>query len=134
MLDTQEIYNNMCELESLQNAIDGLKEELKELQEEIDEKQEEISDAIQALKDFEESCGYTQEDIENTFDGIKRWKDVVFITESDFPRYVRTVAEDCQDIPTGWPFNCIDWDRAADELQLDYSSLDWQGESYLYQD
>lgn len=31
-----------------------------------------------------------------------------------------------------WPFNCIDWERAARELQADYSSADFDGVTYWY--
>ena len=30
--------------------------------------------------------------------------------------------------------NCIDWDQAADELENDYSSFDFDGEEYLMRD
>lgn len=31
-----------------------------------------------------------------------------------------------------WPYNCIDWARAARELQMDYSSADLMGETYWF--
>ena len=29
-----------------------------------------------------------------------------------------------------WPFTCIDWDRAARELLMDYTAIDFAGETY----
>ena len=31
---------------------------------------------------------------------------------------------------TGWPANCIDWDEAARQLQMDYSAIDFDGVIY----
>ena len=31
-----------------------------------------------------------------------------------------------------WPYNCIDWDQAAKELQGDYTSCDFDGVPYWY--
>ena len=30
------------------------------------------------------------------------------------------------------PFDCIDWEKAADALRQDYSSIDYQGTTYLF--
>ena len=29
-----------------------------------------------------------------------------------------------------WPHNCIDWNRAADELKMDYATVDFRGVRY----
>lgn len=29
-----------------------------------------------------------------------------------------------------WPFTCIDWDKAAQELQMDYTSVEFDGITY----
>lgn len=31
-----------------------------------------------------------------------------------------------------WPYNCIDWREAADQLKDDYSSVEFDGETYWY--
>ena len=31
---------------------------------------------------------------------------------------------------SNWPFNCIDWEKAAEELQQDYMSIDFDGVTY----
>ena len=30
----------------------------------------------------------------------------------------------------GWPFDCIDWNQAADRLQDDYISAEWDGHTF----
>jgi hypothetical protein len=32
--------------------------------------------------------------------------------------------------PNHWPFTCLDWDRAWEELKDDYTPVDWDGEEY----
>ena len=42
------------------------------------------------------------------------------------------LAEDCGMIPDGlaWPLTCIDWVQAAEELQQDYMSYEFDGYTY----
>jgi hypothetical protein len=44
-----------------------------------------------------------------------------------FEEYAQQFAAD---LGTDWPMNCIDWSRAAKELQHDYTSVDFDGEVY----
>lgn len=54
------------------------------------------------------------------------------IRDSYFKDYARELAEDCGMINRGasWPNDCIDWDRAARELQIDYTAVDFNGVTY----
>lgn len=53
------------------------------------------------------------------------------IRDSYFERYAEQLAEDTGiDLNQGWPLNCIDWERAARELQMDYTSVDFDGVTY----
>jgi hypothetical protein len=54
------------------------------------------------------------------------------IRDSYFTEYAEQLAEDCGMIKEGatWPNNCIDWERAARELQMDYTSVDFDGVTY----
>lgn len=49
-----------------------------------------------------------------------------FIRDSYFENYARELADDIGaiDAKAGWPNNCIDWERAADELRTDYTSYE----------
>jgi hypothetical protein len=53
-----------------------------------------------------------------------------FIRDSNFTDYTRELAEDCYDIPLEWPFRCIDWKQASEELKCDYSAYDFGGVTY----
>ncbi len=54
------------------------------------------------------------------------------IRESYFTEYAQQLAEDVGAIPDDakWPCNCIDWEKAAQELQQDYSTVDFDGVPY----
>lgn len=57
---------------------------------------------------------------------------VGLIRDSYFETYARELADDIGAIngDAGWPNNCIDWGRAADELRMDYSSVEFDGITY----
>ena len=58
------------------------------------------------------------------------------IHEDNFEDYAQEFAEDIGAIPKdlNWPAYCIDWERAANDLRMDYTSVEYQGVSYLYRD
>lgn len=63
------------------------------------------------------------------------WYPVTLIRDSYFMEYAQQLAEDIgliSDTATGWPYTCIDWQRAADELQMDYTCVDFAGVHYWY--
>lgn len=79
--------------------------------------------ALEALQ--EEAEGYAPD-----------WKyGALLIQDSYFEDYARELAKDCCDMPkeVRWPFTCIDWERAAEELQQDYTSVEFDGVEYWVQ-
>lgn len=56
------------------------------------------------------------------------------ISEDHFIEYAEQLAEDICEMPRDvrWPFTCIDWEKAADELRADYSTVTLFGNDYLY--
>ena len=62
------------------------------------------------------------------------WYPITLIRASYFTTYAQELAEDLGAIDSNatWPNNCIDWDRAARELQVDYSLVDFDGVEYLH--
>lgn len=61
---------------------------------------------------------------------------IELIPERDFTDYARDLAEDAGAIPEGysWPTSCIDWERAANELSMDYTAVDLDGTTYLFRE
>jgi antirestriction protein len=54
------------------------------------------------------------------------------IRDSYFESYALELAEDIGAIDPNatWPNNCIDWERAARELRMDYSAVSFAGVTY----
>lgn len=63
------------------------------------------------------------------------WYPVTFIDEDYFEQYAREFAEDIygDEIATAkWPFDHIDWEKAAEDLKQDYSSVEADTVTYYY--
>ena len=60
---------------------------------------------------------------------------VTLIDEADFEEYAREYAEDigALDRNASWPHTCIDWELAAREMQHDFSVVEYDGTTWLYQ-
>lgn len=61
------------------------------------------------------------------------WKyGATLIHEDYFVEYAKQLAEDTGAINPNnqWPYNCIDWDSAAEELKVDYTAVDFDGATY----
>lgn len=63
------------------------------------------------------------------------WYPVTLIRESYFTDYAEELAEDMHGKAIAaavWPFDCIDWEQAARNLQQDYSECEFNGVTYYY--
>lgn len=60
------------------------------------------------------------------------WYPVTMIRDTYFKDYAYELADDIGAINSdaGWPNNCIDWDKAARELRMDYTSVEFDGVTY----
>lgn len=75
-----------------------------------------------ALKSFvDEASGYGDWDHGETF-----------IADSHFEDYAQELAEDIGAVKRNaeWPYTCIDWKAAAEELKADYTSYEINGSTY----
>lgn len=55
------------------------------------------------------------------------------IRDSYFKTYAMELADDIGALKmdnVSWPYTCIDWDQAARELQMDYTSVEFDGVTY----
>jgi hypothetical protein len=71
--------------------------------------------------------------------GDHHWRGSLYpiqlIREDHFEDHARDLAADLHGRAiedAEWPFGCIDWEKATDELKIDYASVDFGGEDYLY--
>ena len=56
------------------------------------------------------------------------------VADRYFQEYAQNLAEECDMVDTNarWPMHCIDWEQAARELQMGYSSIEIRGFTYWY--
>lgn len=109
MIDSRDVIARIEELEAFQEA-EGLMN----------------TDALEELRILkalaEEAEGYAAD-----------WKyGEQLIRDSYFKDYAQQLAYDIGAInaEASWPNNCIDWDQATRELQMDYASVDFDGVTY----
>lgn len=98
--------------------------------EDIEERDEEEQEEFVSLESFLEEMAGNGGDEQWRGD----WYPVTFIADSYFEEYAQELAEDIGAInrDATWPNNCIDWERAASELQSYYSSVDFNDTTYWY--
>lgn len=143
------------EVESLQEAVDSLKEEIEEAkqdvenadseedeesrlkaQETLDALEEKLDEANETLEEYEfddqseldalevineEGEGYTSD-----------WRHgETLINESYWKEYVQDLLADLGELPKDLPsYIEIDWEKTADNLAADYTTIEWDGVSF----
>lgn len=65
-------------------------------------------------------------------DSVTDWQyGAIFIRDSYFEEYCQELVEDIGDLPRKIPsYIVIDWEATADNLQADYTSVEFDGETY----
>lgn len=60
------------------------------------------------------------------------WYPVTLVRDSYFIEYAQELAEECCSVSDNlqWPYTCIDWEKAARELQYDYTGVEFDGITY----
>jgi hypothetical protein len=98
---------------------------------------DEIDHAEAALDSARDAFGPDEQkelkELEELESEVSEWSDgATLIPESDFADYCRELLDDCGDIPKGLPhYVVIDWEATADNIKADYSTVEFQGETYL---
>ena len=117
-------------------------ERVEELEEERDDYDPDAEDALAwAVQNSEDAAelGMLLEllsDLEG-YGGDHQWRGswypVTLVRDSYFREYAMELAEELNSHQNqSWPNNCIDWDQAARELRMDYSSVEFDGVTYWY--
>ena len=128
-IDVRDIIARVEELreerDDLQLALDGgSQEDVNALAEWETDNAEELAELESLLDDLNGMGGDEQ------WEGD--WYPATLIRDSYFQDYAQERAEECGMIDTDakWPMTCIDWEKAARELQYDYSSVEVNGVTY----
>lgn len=128
-IDSRDVEDRINELESeIEDLVADRDAEMVEngmsdLYEELYEEANELQDELDLLVAFRDNVGSSE------------WSyGLQLINKDYFTEYAQQFAEDIGAVNSdaSWPNTCIDWDEAAEELQMDYSCVDVQGEVYYY--
>lgn len=116
---------NTLDTRDLIEEFEGLEIEVEN--ETIDEDDAERYAALKCLLDDLKGCGGDEE-------WRGDWYPGTLIDVDDFEDYAQELAEECGMVneSASWPNNCIDWELAARELAYDYSTVDFDGDTYYY--
>lgn len=112
------------DISNTQDIIDSrdIIERIEELEAEVldDEEQTELATLKALIEDLSGNSGDSPE------------YGITLIHEHYFEDYAQELAEDIGAIPKDltWPAYCIDWERAAHDLKMDYTSVEFDGETY----
>ena len=117
IIDTREIIERIEEIEAELDDIpaDGTNADSDERAELVDERAE-LRDFADELRSYAVDFDYG----------------ATVIRDSYFEDYARELAESIGAISEGaeWPLRHIDWAAAAEELQQDYSAVEWRGVTF----
>jgi hypothetical protein len=128
MMTTTEISNNddIIDVRDIIARVEELEDVITEGQSDRD-----VDDEVAELRPLEELlrdlCG-------NGGDEQWRgdWYPVTLIRDDYFETYAQELAEDIGAVPADytWPTSCIDWEAAARDLRMDYTSVEFNGVTY----
>ena len=108
---------------ALEAAIAGAEQELDAARERLTDWDSDNDDELKALLALQDEAeGYADD-----------WRHgATLIQEDYFPEYCQELLADIGDLPRNLPdYLVIDWDATADNLRADYTSVDFDGTTYL---
>lgn len=159
IIDSRDVIQRIAELEdehqTVLDAVTDAETALESFEEtnpqwELDEAQQDERGALQeTLKSAQETAETWSEDTENPCEECEELKILraladeasgspdwtygeTLIRDSYFREYAQDLANDIGAMPdtSVWPCTCIDWERAVEELQQDYMSVEFGDETY----
>lgn len=116
----------------LQRRHEELRDERNELVDAINEAEAGTATGVNAAQEALEQWYADNGDELKALDAIENEYSAndTLIRDSYFETHAREEAESLGRSTDGWPFTCIDWERAANDLQSDYGSLEFDGVTY----
>lgn len=121
-----EIGDNYLHTSDLEDVVNEIKEDIALLKGELSELDTSSNEYDDLMAEIEEK----EENIKEMEDAIDYGCDL-FILEEAFEDYARELADDLFGFDDSkWPANCIDWERAAEELKSDFTRHEIRGYTY----
>ena len=121
IIDIRDIIERVEELES---EIEDYAEKMNDWQTNADNVEE--LETLQAI--LEELKGYGGDELWRG-----DWYPLTLIRDSYFTEYAEELVKDCEGLPRDIPsYIEIDWEATADNLKVDYATVDIDGTEYFY--
>ena len=129
IIDSRDVLDRLTELESEREDLVSEAEDDTNVEQEV---------ARKALEEWDESSDgeelKTLQELQSDCEGCSaEWSyGAQLIRDSYFEEYAQQLAEDIGAITDNmqWPCTCIDWEQAASKLQMDYTSVEYEGVTY----
>jgi len=123
-LDAKE---NADEIEELENNIEALHSDIESIKDHIRIVRDDLSSLQEELEPISEFAKAAESYAADWLNGA------TLINESYFEKYAEELAYDIGaiDRDATWPGSCIDWEQAADELKIDYRSIEFEGTEFF---
>lgn len=105
----------------------------RDVDERIEELESAIADGDLGVLDYDTELDELRDLRKQAQDYTSEWRyGVTLILDDYFVEYAQQMAEDIGATPREhtWPLSYIDWDRAADALKQDYTSIEIAGHEY----
>ena len=136
-LDTRDLQE---QIDNLESEIEDLNEYLEDLDKDLGMcgSEIEILSTKHEIYKFQEQLQDLRDELQPLLDlkaeGIPEWDDgATLIPESDWEEYVEDLVKDCGYIPNDLPWwIVIDWAATSDNVAADYSTVDYDGDTYYY--
>jgi hypothetical protein len=131
ILDSRDIIARIDDLESERESLVEAFDEAK-----LSENPAAIEETEDALATWDIENGdelKALQALQSDAEGCADWRHgETLIRDSYFETYARDLAEDIGAVPDSgaWPGSYIDWEAAAEALQADYTSVDFDGVTY----
>lgn len=151
IIDSRDIESYITEMEEdiadIEEAIHEMEEEIMELRDDEYMSDDELADKIYDLEQKIEDAKNEIDAIESELNPVREFAETAKAYSSDwnygtqiinddyFVEYAQQVADDMglgnMDM---WPFDHIDWESAADALKMDYTAVEFNGNTYWVKD
>lgn len=131
------------DIETKQEEIEETEEEINDLEVEIeDSEDDDVTDLEDKLADLRltlANLNCEKDELEEESQSIMELnsdcedyaRGESLINEDYWVTYVQQMAEDIDGINTSnWPYNCIDWEQAATDLAMDYTTITFEGQDF----
>jgi hypothetical protein len=139
--------SDVIDLRAVTDRVDELREQRDALREEFDA--DPANDGVDFANWVRNQVGFSSEEADelaalgSLLDDLKgyggdhqwegSWYPLTLILDSHFTAAMQELVEDIGDVPKGFPaYLEIDWEATANNLRVDYSSVEFNGDTYWY--